>query len=174
MRWWFAVLAVAACGRVGFEPADGGVDALSDAGIDALNPACLVSDGVCVFGCGGIDVDCATTCGDGTCVGNGGELCGNCAADCMTQRAACGNGACDPGEVAAGCIADCGPAPWPWTKEETELLTMVNATRDRIYVSERSGSGSRRTDRDDVLARSPRVGLGAGAPGHVHRGRHRV
>lgn len=107
---------------------------VSDVTSDAVDPACLVSDGVCVFGCGGIDADCATTCGDGTCMGNGGELCGNCAADCMTQSAVCGNGACDPGEAAAGCIADCGPVPWPWTDEEAELLAMVNATRATGYA----------------------------------------
>lgn len=128
-------LVVAGCGRIGFEARSyaRGVDAPGDAPPDAVDPACLISDGICVFGCAGIDDDCTTTCGDGTCVdgtcvGNAGELCANCAMACMTTNAVCGNGACDPGEPGAGCYADCGPSPWPWTQEEADLLGMLNAT----------------------------------------------
>jgi uncharacterized protein YkwD len=126
----------AGCGRIGFDARSdgGGVDAADDATPDAVNPACLIADGVCVFGCARIDDDCSTTCGDGTCIGNAGELCVSCSADCNTTTPVCGNGACDPGEAAAGCHADCGPAPWPWLQEEADLLEQINATRATGYA----------------------------------------
>ncbi len=114
-----------------FDPQRDGALGDSDASTDASSTC--IDDGVCSFGCAGHDRDCDTTCGDGVCMGNAGELCVNCPADCMTTAAVCGNGACDPGE-SPGCVADCGPTPWPWTAEETELLQKINAVRIAGYT----------------------------------------
>lgn len=130
-------LALAGCGRIDFDShRDAGTarDDAADAPTPDANPACVLDDGVCTFGCVGIDNDCATTCGDGTCVGNAGEMCVNCQADCMTQSPVCGNGACDPGEAAAGCIADCGPMTWSWVAEEADLLAKLNTVRTAGYT----------------------------------------
>jgi hypothetical protein len=80
------------------------------------------------------DPDCATTCGDGRCDGNAGELCGACPADCATVDPVCGNGACELDELDGGCVADCGPVPWPWTTEEDELVALVNDVRVAGYT----------------------------------------
>ena len=106
---------LAACGRVGFEQGDAST--------------CVAGDGLCTVECVGVDPDCVTTCGDGRCVGNAKELCSVCAADCATLDPVCGNGACDPGERAAHCVADCGPDPWPWSGDEDQLVALINQTR---------------------------------------------
>lgn len=122
------------CGRKGFSGVDAGDDTVdtplpTDAEIDAPL-ICTNDDGVCLFGCADEgDTDCITSCGDGKCIGNANELCTSCAQDCMTMSIVCGNGACDSGEAAAGCYADCGPASWPWVAEEMQLMNMINATR---------------------------------------------
>lgn len=120
---------VLGCGRRGFEtdaqPPPGNIDAPE---IDAP-PLCIDNDNVCLFGCVMMDADCNTTCGDGKCVGNANELCNSCNLDCKTMAAVCGNGACDSGEAAAGCYADCGPALWKWTAEEAMLIDLINTTR---------------------------------------------
>ncbi len=108
-------LVVTGCGRLAFETGDAS--------------ACVAGDEVCPFGCVGTDPDCVTSCGDGRCIGNGGELCSACPVDCATLEPVCGNGACDPGEPAAGCIADCGPAPWPWVADEEQLVALIDQTR---------------------------------------------
>ena len=41
----------------------------------------------------------------------------------------CGNGACEPSEDSDICYADCGPSPWQWTAEETDLLMRINEAR---------------------------------------------
>lgn len=80
---------------------------------------------------GDASIDAATiaVCGNGICEGALGELCGMCAGDCAVQTVVCGNGECQTGEDGTNCYADCGPAPWPWTQEETDLLNAVNAAR---------------------------------------------
>jgi hypothetical protein len=108
-------LGAAACGRLEFATVD--------------PSACQPGDEVCPFGCVGTDPDCTTSCGDGLCIGNAGELCRTCAADCATLEPVCGNGACDPGEPETGCIADCGPAPWPWLADEEELVALIDQIR---------------------------------------------
>jgi hypothetical protein len=132
-RYATLTLALAACGRIDFDDRTDSSVAIDVLAIDG-NPACISGDGNCPYGCAGADDDCITTCGDGVCIGNAGELCVNCAADCQTTNPVCGNGACDPGEAAAGCIADCGPAPWPWLAEETDLFAKINATRASGYA----------------------------------------
>lgn len=127
------VVLLGGCGRKGFSDEDAGTaDAATPAG-DALPIdaplVCTDGDSVCLVGCVGMDSDCVTTCGDGTCVGNAGELCNSCTQDCATTTAVCGNGACDPGEQAAGCYADCGPSPWLWTAEEMQLVNLINTAR---------------------------------------------
>jgi hypothetical protein len=77
-------------------------------------------------GDGGGDGSAGGICGDGTC---SGELCGSCPADCATRDPVCGNGACDPGEDSASCLADCGPTPWTWASDEQQLFDQVNALR---------------------------------------------
>ena len=113
-------LVAAACGRVGFETGDAS--------------ACVPGDDTCPFGCVGTDPDCATSCGDGRCIGNAGELCSTCAADCATIEPVCGNGACDPGEPEDGCIADCGPATWPWLADEEQLVALIDQTRTAGFM----------------------------------------
>ena len=68
------------------------------------------------------------TCNDGVCDGHDGETCG-CGSDCDTQMDVCGNGACDPDEDSASCETDCGPAPWPFTDLEAQMLAAVNTAR---------------------------------------------
>jgi uncharacterized protein YkwD len=102
---------VVGCGRVGFVSRDAsGGDAITDVGA----PACAASPPIC---------------GDGCCDGNHGELCATCSSDCATTNPVCGNGACDPGEDSTTCYADCGPSPWPWSGEETMLVTAINQAR---------------------------------------------
>lgn len=133
-RLLMLLVLVAGCGRIGFGASADRVDAaldqdaLVDAPPDAAIPTCA-SDGLCAALCMTMDPDCTTTCGDGNCLGNAGELCGTCAADCATRQPVCGNGACDPGEAAAACYADCGPAPWTWPSEEAAVLTLINDRR---------------------------------------------
>ena len=116
-RRWFLLVGLlhAACGRVGFDTADAST--------------CVAGDGVCTVECVGVDPDCVTTCGDGRCVGNAGELCAACPTDCATLDTVCGNGACEPDEPAAHCVADCGPDPWPWFADEDQLVALINLTR---------------------------------------------
>jgi hypothetical protein len=134
------VVAIAGCGRLGFE--DGASQATTDARpdrdasdpdggstTDAAPATCVSSDNQCLVACVGQDTDCETTCGDGRCVGNSGEEhCGTCPSDCNTQAVVCGNGECEPGET-PDCYADCGPSPWQWDAEENVLLMRVNAAR---------------------------------------------
>ncbi|HEY5925553.1 MAG TPA: hypothetical protein VIV11_27900 [Kofleriaceae bacterium] len=94
------VIALAGCGRVGF-------DVGGDAGADAFT--------------GGV------FCGDLACAVNAGESCTTCA-DCATLADICGNGACSSPEVGS-CYADCGPIPWPWQSEATTLVSAVNIAR---------------------------------------------
>jgi hypothetical protein len=104
-----------ACGRVGFEPRAVDVDAAAD--VDSL----------------------LAVCGDGVCAGQSGELCVSCATDCATLAKVCGNGVCEPDEQPA-CIADCGPAPWPWGAEANEIIAAVNTAR-QMGVTCTSGGG---------------------------------
>lgn len=144
MRVVVLLCVLAACGRVGFDPAriagDGGADDAvdgsldPDAMIDAAMVSCAGGDSICNVMCTVADPDCTTTCGDGICVGNIGELCRNCPADCATTNPVCGNGACDPRESAATCIADCGPSPWPWDADEQAIITMINSVRTAGYT----------------------------------------
>lgn len=72
-------------------------------------------------------------CGDGVCAGNAGELCSTCAADCANQTVTCGNGQCEAGE-SPSCYADCGPTPWTWAGEETQLATLINNARTQGFT----------------------------------------
>jgi hypothetical protein len=111
--WVLVAMLSAACGRVAFEPNIIDADAVPDS-LPAL-------------------------CGDGVCVGQSGELCVNCTADCATLAKVCGNGVCEPDEQPA-CVADCGPAPWPWGAEANEIIASVNAAR-QMGVTCASGGG---------------------------------
>ena len=113
-RLALAACLVVACGRVGFDPLAGGAG---------------IGDGAGPPGEGGALCAAAPICGDGCCAGGAGELCTTCTADCATREAVCGNGACDPGEDGASCLADCGPAPWPWTGDEATLRGKLDALR---------------------------------------------
>jgi hypothetical protein len=131
--YFLFVVALASCGRIGFEihagvksdagDGDGGV------GSDAAQTACVDGDGMCPAGCVGMDSDCVNVCGDGLCVGNAGEKCGACAADCATTSDVCGNGHCDVDESSASCPTDCGPSPWPWDQQGADLVSMLSAMR---------------------------------------------
>jgi hypothetical protein len=129
-------VALAACGRSGFDSTVELLDATND--IDSIAfeidapLACPVGDGVCLYGCANEDTDCATTCGDGICVGNAGEMCNSCATDCKTMSIACGNGACEAGE-SPNCYADCGPPLWKWGAEEAQLIGLINSKRTAGY-----------------------------------------
>jgi len=116
------------CGRWGFDAAGDGGGSTGD-GRDIDAPTACVPDGFCVTACGASDPDCTSICGDGTCVANVGETCDSCSADCKTTTPVCGNLACDPGENGTNCPSDCGPIPWPWSAEETELAGLVNNQR---------------------------------------------
>jgi hypothetical protein len=137
-----AIVTAAGCGRLGFEASENTAreDALGDSGDlpgdsdsmsdgDGASATCAGGDGVCRLSCVAVDPDCTTTCNDGRCVGNAGELCSSCPSDCNTQAVVCGNGACDPGEDSDLCYADCGPSPWPWVSDETQLLGRINQAR---------------------------------------------
>ena len=109
MKLAAAIVVLAACGRLGFDPAgvgDGGHG--SDVGGEATTPA---------------------VCGDGVCEGTAGESCASCAADCKSQAVVCGNAACDPGEDGTSCYVDCGPVPWTWATDEMDLVGAINSTR---------------------------------------------
>ena len=109
MKLAAAIVVLAACGRLGFDPArvdDGGHG--SDVGGGEMTPA---------------------VCGDGVCEGTAGESCASCAVDCKSQAAVCGNAACDPGEDGASCYVDCGPLPWTWATDETDLVAAINSAR---------------------------------------------
>jgi hypothetical protein len=127
------LVAVAACGRVGFAQRaaidGGGDDDAPNATIDAI--ACVDGDGLCPSGCLGLDNDCVATCGDGICSGNAGEKCASCDADCNTMADVCGNGICDPDESSATCMTDCGPSPWPSAQIaiEDDFLAKLNTAR---------------------------------------------
>lgn len=132
-------LCASACGRLGFDPradVDGDGSVISDVrdsnptldGDADLTLTCVAGDGVCRQSCLATDPDCTTTCGDGVCIGNAGELCPTCA-ECNTTAPICGNGACDAGEDDDICFADCGPSPWSWTAQESDLLAKINAAR---------------------------------------------
>lgn len=121
MRAAVAVVLATGCGRVAFDP-------IADAFTQDAFELCIGGDGTCPLACVATDADCQTTCGDGRCVGNAGELCGNCTADCATTQLVCGNARCEAGE-AADCYADCGPVPWQWNTQETNLFNSVNNAR---------------------------------------------
>ena len=104
MRAW-VVIALAGCGRLGFDPtADGAADTTT-------LPA---------------------VCGDGVCDGVGGELCSSCS-DCATAAAVCGNGECNGGEDGS-CYADCGPTPWPWTVDAMQMFATINQARVQGFM----------------------------------------
>ena len=47
-----------------------------------------------------------------------------------------------PSWAAAGCYADCGPTPWPWTTDESSLLMMINAVRTGGFLCPGAGAGT--------------------------------
>lgn len=98
------LLMVSACGRLQF---------------DRIEETSVTADAAA-------DSAIASLCGDGLC--NAGELCPTCA-DCETQLDVCGNGSCSATEDSTSCYADCGPSPWTWVAEETELVSRINAAR---------------------------------------------
>ncbi|MFT3693462.1 MAG: CAP domain-containing protein [Kofleriaceae bacterium] len=114
-----AVLVLVGCGRFGFAPTTDGRN--SSSGDD---DGSIPGDGKKP-----IDADLSATCGDLTCTASAGETCQSCASDCKTTSAVCGNLACDPGEDGASCEIDCGPSPWTWVQDETDLLTAINNAR---------------------------------------------
>lgn len=116
IRIVLALSILAGCGRLGF-------DSTGDGGGGSTG------DGKGSSGSATIDAPISMVCGDGVCGGNTGESCQSCTADCQTTAPVCGNYACDPGEDGASCPGDCGPTPWPWTSDEAELRSLVNAKR---------------------------------------------
>jgi uncharacterized protein YkwD len=105
------IVVLTACGRVGFDPGaigDGGHHGSDSGGNEMVTPA---------------------VCGDGICEGAAGESCASCATDCKSQTPVCGNAACDPGEDGTSCYVDCGPVPWTWSADETDLLAAINSAR---------------------------------------------
>lgn len=91
--------------------------------IDASSPS---ADGVVDAT---VDTPAVAVCGNAVCEGELGELCGMCASDCAVSTVVCGNAECQAGEDGTSCFADCGPPNWPWTTDESSLLSAVNAAR---------------------------------------------
>lgn len=116
IRIVLAVSILAGCGRLGFDATGDGGGSTGDGKGSGSGSAT-------------IDAAISMVCGDGICGGTSNETCQSCASDCKTTQPVCGNYACDLGEDGASCPIDCGPSPWPWTSDEAELRSLINAKR---------------------------------------------
>ncbi|HUS30401.1 MAG TPA: hypothetical protein VMZ53_17955 [Kofleriaceae bacterium] len=116
MRIAVVGLALVGCGRIGFDGASSDAASrdviVSDTPLDVSEPDAVPA-----------------VCGNAVCEGTLGETCGACMSDCAVQTVVCGNGACETSEDGTTCYADCGPTPWPWAQEESDLFSAINSAR---------------------------------------------